>query len=231
MVYEGKAKRVFATDDPNRVIIEYKDDATAFNGQKRATIEGKGAMNNRISAIFLSLLKEAGVPTHFLGTISETETLAKRVRIVPLEVVVRNIAAGSLSMRLGLPEGKPLPVTVSEFYFKNDALGDPLVNRSHIAALGLALPATVDRMETTALQVNAILRSLLSQKGITLVDFKLEFGVDAFGNLLLADEISPDTCRFWDASSGQSLDKDLFRRDRGGLLEAYEEILRRLGGV
>ncbi|HKS69261.1 MAG TPA: phosphoribosylaminoimidazolesuccinocarboxamide synthase [Ktedonobacterales bacterium] len=231
MIYEGKAKKVYTTGDPDLVIVEYKDDATAFNGEKRGTISGKGEMNNRMTVIFFEMLGAQGIPTHYVERLSEREQLVKRVRIVPIEVVVRNIAAGSLSKRLGLPEGQELPRPIVELYYKDDALGDPLINDDHIAILGLATPEQLATMRTYALAINDILRAHLAGRNVLLVDFKLEFGTDGAGKLLLADEISPDTCRFWDAETREKLDKDRFRRDMGGVEEAYQEMLRRLGGA
>lgn len=231
MLYEGKAKKVFKTDKDNQYIVEYKDDATAFNGEKKGTISGKGHLNNEISTIFFRMLEEKGIPTHFIDRLSEREMLVKKVKIVPLEVVVRNIAAGSLAKRLGMEEGTPLTKTVVEFYYKDDDLGDPLVNNSHIDVLNLATPEQLKQMETYGRQINEILKDYLKDKNVILVDFKLEFGIDTEGNLILADEISPDTCRFWDADTKEKLDKDRFRRDLGSVEEAYQEILRRLGGT
>ncbi len=231
LLYEGKAKQVYATDRPDQVIVYYKDDATAFNGEKRGTIHSKGELNNQMTAIFFGLVGRAGVPTHFIEQLSAREQLVKKVKIVPIEVVVRNIAAGSLSKRLGLPEGTDMPQTVVEWYYKDDALGDPLINEDHIAALKLATPEQLQQMRAYALKVNNILREHLAARRVLLVDFKLEFGVDADGQLILADEISPDTCRFWDAQTREKLDKDRFRRDLGGVEEAYQEMLRRVGGV
>lgn len=231
MIYEGKAKKVYTTEDPSLVIVEYKDDATAFNGEKRGTISGKGEMNNRMTAIFFDMLGAQGIPTHYVETLSEREQLVKRVKIVPVEVVVRNIAAGSLSKRLGLPEGQELPRPIVELYYKDDALGDPLINEDHIAILDLATPEQLATIRTYALAINDILRAHLAGRNVLLVDFKLEFGTDTSGKLLLADEISPDTCRFWDAETREKLDKDRFRRDMGGVEEAYQEMLRRLGGA
>lgn len=230
-LYEGKAKKVFATDDPTLVIVDYKDDATAFNGEKRGTISGKGELNNQMTAIFFGLLGREGVPTHFVRLLSDREQLVKHVKIVPIEVVVRNIAAGSLSKRLGLPEGQALPHPIVELYYKDDALGDPLINEDHIAILGIATPDQLQRMRELALKVNDVLTRHLAGRKVLLVDFKLEFGADTEGNLLLADEISPDTCRFWDADTKEKLDKDRFRRDLGGVEQAYQEMLRRLAGV
>jgi phosphoribosylaminoimidazole-succinocarboxamide synthase len=231
MLYEGKAKKVYATDRPEYYIVEYKDDATAFNGEKRGTIGGKGELNNRMSAIFFELLGSAGIPTHYVAWLSDREQLVKRVRIIPVEVVVRNIAAGSLSKRLGLPEGEELARPIVELYYKDDALGDPLINDDHVAMLGLATPEHLQHIRAYALRVNSILREHLAGRNVLLVDFKLEFGIDATGTLLLADEISPDTCRFWDAQTKEKLDKDRFRRDMGGVEEAYQEMLRRLAGA
>ncbi|HEY7984449.1 MAG TPA: phosphoribosylaminoimidazolesuccinocarboxamide synthase [Ktedonobacterales bacterium] len=231
MLYEGKAKQVFATENPEEVIVRYKDDATAFDGKKRGTIGGKGEMNNRMTAIFFEMLAQRGIPTHFIELLSDREQLVKRVQIVLVEVVVRNIAAGSLSKRLGLPEGQALPHPIVELYYKSDELGDPLINDDHIAIMGLATPEQLVWIRKTALAINQILLADLAPRKVLLVDFKLEFGTDAAGNLLLADEISPDTCRFWDADTHEKLDKDRFRRDMGGVEEAYQEMLRRLGGV
>ena len=230
-LYEGKAKKVYATDAEDLYIVEYKDDATAFNGEKKGTITGKGHLNNEISTIFMTMLGERGIPTHFIEKLSNNEQLVKKVEIVLLEVVVRNIAAGSLAKRLGMAEGTVLPKTVVEFYYKNDDLGDPLINDSHIEVLELATPETVKTMEKYGRQINDILVEYLKARNVVLVDFKLEFGITPSGELILADEISPDTCRFWDADTMEKLDKDRFRRDMGGVEEAYQEMLRRLGGV
>ena len=229
-LYEGKAKKVFATDDPTLVLVVYKDDATAFNGQKKGTIEGKGAINNRVTNHLMKLLQTHGVPTHFVRELSARETLVKHVAIVPLEVIVRNVAAGSLSKRLGLPEGTRLAKTVLEFCYKDDALGDPMVNDYHIAAMGWASQAEMRTISDYSLKVNQVLGEYLSDLGIELIDFKLEFGRLPDGTIVLADEISPDTCRFWDTKTGEKLDKDRFRRDMGGVEGAYQEILRRLLG-
>jgi phosphoribosylaminoimidazole-succinocarboxamide synthase len=231
MLYEGKAKQVYATDDPKQVIVVYKDDATAFNGAKRGAITGKGALNNRMTAIFFQLLESKGIHTHFIETLSDREQLVRKVKIILIEAVVRNIAAGSLSKRLGLPEGEELARPIVELYYKDDALGDPLINDDHIAILNLATPEQLGQIRAEALAVNAILRAYLAERRVLLVDFKLEFGTDAQGNMLLADEISPDTCRFWDAETRQKLDKDRFRQDLGGVEEAYQEMFHRLGGV
>jgi len=226
-LYEGKAKKVFKTSDPNLYWIEYKDDATAFNGLKKGTIMNKGVLNNQISAHFFKLLESKGIPTHFVKQISDREQIVKAVEIIMVEVVVRNIAAGSLSKRLGLPEGTMLPRTVLEYYYKNDELGDPLVNEYHIQVLGLAKPEQLKTISEVALKVNDILRDYLKDKKIDLIDFKLEFGVHK-GQVILADEISPDTCRFWDIETKDKLDKDRFRRDLGNVEEAYQEVFRRL---
>jgi len=230
-LYEGKAKKVYATDSPDLYIVEYKDDATAFNGEKRGTIVGKGIINNRMSNTFFALLAKAGIPTHFVETLSDRETLVKAVKIVPLEVVVRNLAAGSMAKRLGIVEGTELRRPIVEFYYKDDALGDPLVTDDQIDALGWATEEERTTIKALALHVNEFLKAYLLERNVLLVDFKLEFGRDTAGNLLLADEISPDTCRFWDATTKEKLDKDRFRRDLGGVEEAYEEIMRRVSEV
>lgn len=229
-IHEGKAKRLYATDDPDRVLLEYTDVATAGNGEKRAEIAGKGVLNCEISTRFMEIVERAGVPTHFLEQVAPTEQIVRAVTIVPLEVVVRNIAAGSIAKRLGLEEGWPLPRPIVEHYYKRDDLNDPLLTRAHVSILDLATTDTLDRMQQKALQVNDVLTAHLASRGVTLVDFKLEFGHDSTGALLLADEISPDTCRFWDATTGEKLDKDRFRRDLGGVEQAYTELLRRLVG-
>lgn len=230
LLYEGKAKKVYRTADPDAYLVAYKDDATAGNGAKRGTIRGKGVVNNKVTNHLMRLLEQAGIPTHYLAQLSDRETLVKRVEIVPLEVIVRNVAAGSLAARLGLAEGTPLKATVLEYCYKNDALGDPMVNQYHIAALGLATPAELDVIAGYSLRINEFLRGYLKDAGIDLVDFKLEFGRDPAGQIILADEISPDTCRFWDSKTHAHLDKDLFRRDLGGAEEAYREVLQRLLG-
>jgi phosphoribosylaminoimidazole-succinocarboxamide synthase len=230
MLYEGKAKRIYQTNEPDVFWVEYKDDATAFNGEKKGSITHKGQLNNQISAIFFTMLKEHGVDNHFVKLLSDHEQLVKKVTIIPVEVVVRNLAAGSMAKRLGLEEGLALPQPVLEFYYKDDSLGDPLMVEDHIFVLQLAHAKEVEKMKELALKVNLILSDYLLEKNITLVDFKLEFGVTPEGELILADEISPDTCRFWDAKTNEKLDKDRFRRDLGGVEEAYREILQRLGG-
>jgi len=229
-VYEGKAKKVFATDDPDLFIVDYKDDATAFNGEKKGTIVGKGVINNRVTNHLMKLLESKGIPTHLVEELSERETLVKKVKIVPIEVIVRNIAAGSLSKRLGLAEGTKLASTVLEYCYKDDALGDPMINDYHIAALNLATPAELEKISAYSFKVNTILTEYLRDLGIELIDFKLEFGRTKDGTIVLADEISPDTCRFWDSKTGEKLDKDRFRRDLGGVEDAYREILKRLLG-
>ncbi|MEA4861403.1 MAG: phosphoribosylaminoimidazolesuccinocarboxamide synthase [Sphaerochaeta sp.] len=230
-LYEGKAKKVYATDEAGVYIVSYKDDATAFNGLKKGTIEHKGSINNRVSNHLMQLLEKQGIPTHLLQELSECETAVRKVRIIPLEVIVRNIAAGSLSTRLGLEEGTKLGCTVLEFCYKRDDLGDPLVNEYHIRALGLARDEELAQLSSYSLKINDILGSYLRDLGIELVDFKLEFGITDEGKLILADEISPDTCRFWDTKTGKKLDKDRFRRDLGSVEEAYQEVLFRLLGI
>ena len=227
-VYEGKAKKLYLTEDEDKLIMEYKDDATAFDGQKKGQIEKKGARNAEISKIFFELLEKKGVPTHYLKQLSETELLVKRVEIVPVEVAVRNIAAGSLVDRLGYKEGEKLEQTIVEFYYKSDELGDPLLNREHILLKGLASEAQLEKIEELGKEINDFLFDFLAERGIDLVDFKLEFGTDEEGDIYLADEISPDTCRFWDSKTEEKLDKDRFRRDLGQVENAYKEILNRL---
>nr|WP_281289525.1 phosphoribosylaminoimidazolesuccinocarboxamide synthase [Sporomusa termitida] len=228
-MYEGKAKQVFATENPDELMVYFKDDATAFNGEKRGTIDNKGVFNNKISTFFFNLLGKEGIPHHFIKMLSEREMLVKKLAILPVEVVVRNIAAGSLAKRIGWEEGRKLPTAIIELYYKDDELGDPLINDYHIQALGLATPAQVETMEKYALRINEILAAFLKDKKVELIDFKLEFGVHK-GEVLLGDEISPDTCRFWDSETGQKLDKDRFRRDLGNVEEAYREVLKRLTG-
>ncbi len=228
-LYEGKAKKVFLTDDEDVVIVSYKDDATAFNGLKKGQIAGKGIVNNRCSNHMFEILEKHGIKTHLIKELNDTETAVKKVKIVPLEVIVRNIAAGSLAKRLGLEEGTPLKSTVLEFCYKDDALGDPLVNDYHIYALGLASKQELDTIKEYAFKINDIMREYLKELNIDLVDFKIEFGRFK-GEILLADEISPDTCRFWDTVTHEKLDKDRFRRDLGGVEDAYQEILKRMMG-
>ncbi len=230
LLYEGKAKKLFTTEDPGLLRVEYKDDATAFNGKKFDRMEGKGQLNNAISIFFFEYLEKNQIPSHFVRRISETEQLVRSVQIVPLEVVVRNVAAGSLSKRIGWDEGRELPYPIVEFYYKDDDLGDPLLAEEHIRLLELATEEEMQELKKMGLAVNKVLRPLLEQKNIRLIDFKLEFGLDQNGGLLLADEISPETCRFWDADTGNKMDKDRFRRDLGGVTEAYREIYQRLTG-
>ena len=227
-IYEGKAKKVYKTDDPERYIVDYKDDATAFNGLKKGTIAGKGIINNQMSNRLMQMIERKSVPTHFVKELSERETLVKKVSIVPLEVIVRNIAAGSFSKRYGVDEGMVFEEPVIEFSYKNDALGDPLLNTDHALALKVATRAEIDTIKSYALKVNSILKAFWAECGVTLVDFKLEFGKTTDGSIILADEISPDTCRLWDSATGEKLDKDRFRRDLGGVEEAYAEIMKRL---
>ena len=230
LMYEGKAKKVFKTDDADAVIVSYKDDATAFNGQKKGQIAGKGTVNNKCSNFMFAQLEKHGIETHLIGELSDTDALVKKVEIVPLEVIVRNIAAGSLSKRLGLKEGTPLKSAVLEFCYKDDALGDPLINSYHALALKLATKEEIELIKKYAFAVNDLLKGFMKEIGIDLVDFKLEFGKTADGTIVLADEISPDTCRLWDEKTHEKLDKDRFRRDLGGAEEAYEEVMRRLMG-
>ena len=229
-LYEGKAKKVYATDDPDLVIVSYKDDATAFNGQKKGTIAGKGVINNRMSNYLFKRLEEKGIPTHFVEELSDRETVVKHVQIVPLEVIVRNVAAGSFAKRLGVEEGRQLLCPTLEFSYKNDDLGDPFINDYYALALGLATREEIDQITKMAFAVNGILKEFFEQAGVLLVDFKLEFGKTSDGTIVLADEISPDTCRLWDEKTHEKLDKDRFRRDLGGAEEAYEEVMRRLMG-
>ena len=227
-LYEGKAKKVFATDQPDLVIVDYKDDATALNGKKRGTIKGKGAINNMMTNRLMQMLEKNGVPTHIVEEISDRETVVKKVSIVPLEVIIRNVAAGSLSKRLGIPEGTPLRKPVIEYCYKCDELDDPMVNEYHIAAMGWATDEQMKLIAEYALKVDSVLIRFFKEINVELIDFKLEFGVTSDGTLVLADEISPDTCRFWDATTHEKLDKDRFRRDMGGVEEAYIEMARRL---
>jgi phosphoribosylaminoimidazole-succinocarboxamide synthase len=228
-LYEGKAKQVFATENPDELLVYFKDDATAFNGEKKGTIVNKGVLNNKISSFFFEMLGQAGIPHHFIKQVSDREMLVKKLAILPLEVVVRNIAAGSLAKRIGWEEGRKMPSPVVELYYKDDALGDPLINDSHIAAMGLATPEQVQNLKDSALKINEILTAYLKTKNIELIDFKLEFGTHK-GQVLLGDEISPDTCRLWDTVTSQKLDKDRFRRDLGNVEDAYKEVLKRLTG-
>ncbi|MGL5512544.1 MAG: phosphoribosylaminoimidazolesuccinocarboxamide synthase [Sporomusa sp.] len=228
-MYEGKAKQVYATENPDELLVYFKDDATAFNGVKFGTIVDKGILNNKISVFFFNLLSEHGIAHHFVKMVSDREMLVKKLDILPIEVVVRNIAAGSLAKRIGWQEGTKLPMPVVELYYKNDELGDPLINDYHVKALSLATPEQVETIQQHALKVNEILSAFLKTKKLELIDFKLEFGVHK-GEILLGDEISPDTCRFWDSETGQKLDKDRFRQDLGNVEQAYQEVLRRLTG-
>lgn len=231
LLYEGKAKQLFETDDENILFVSYKDSATAFNGEKKEDIDGKGILNNKITTILFEQLKSKGIESHFVEQISDNEQLVRKVDIIPLEVVVRNIAAGSLSKRLGIKEGTPLKHTIVEFYYKDDELGDPLLTNAHIELLSLATPEEIDTLQTKALEINQVLQPIFKEIGVTLIDFKLEFGKTANGEILLADEISPDTCRLWDDKTNNKLDKDVFRRNLGSLTEVYEIILFRLGGL
>ena len=228
-LYEGKPKKVFATDDPDIVIVDYKDDATAFNGLKKGTIAGKGVINNKMSNMMFRIMEQHGIPTHYVEELSDRETAVKKVKIVPLEVIIRNTAAGSFSKRYGVPEGKKLPVTVLEFSYKNDDLGDPLINDSQALAMELATPEEIQTIKNMALKVNEVMKEFFKTLNINLIDFKLEFGRFK-GQIILADEISPDTCRFWDMTTGEKLDKDRFRRDMGGVEDAYKEVFARLTG-
>ncbi len=229
-LYEGKAKKVYATADENLYIVSYKDDATAFNGLKKGTIAGKGVINNRMSNMLMQMLEQHGVPTHFVKELSDRDTLVKKVSIVPLEVIIRNISAGSFAKHYGVEEGIVFDEPTIEFSYKNDDLGDPLLNRYHALALKLATKEEIDLIERYAFKVNEVLKDYFLKMDITLVDFKLEFGRLPDGTIVLADEISPDTCRFWDVHTGEKLDKDRFRRDLGGVEDAYNEVMRRLMG-
>ena len=229
-MYEGKAKKVFATDDPNLVIVDYKDDATAFNGEKKGTIVGKGAINNVMSNHMFQLLEQQGVPTHFVEQLSERETVVKKVSIVPLEVIIRNISAGSFAKRYGVEEGIVFDEPTVEFSYKNDDLGDPLMNAYHAIALKLATREEIEQIKGMAFKVNEVMKQYFDTLNVLLVDFKLEFGKTADGKIVLADEISPDTCRLWDKTTKEKLDKDRFRRDLGGVEEEYQEIMKRVLG-
>jgi phosphoribosylaminoimidazole-succinocarboxamide synthase len=228
-LYEGKAKKVYATNDPDLVIVDYKDDATAFNGEKKGTITGKGVINNKMTNYMFGLLEKAGVPTHLVEEISDRETIVKKVSIVPLEVIVRNVAAGSFSKKLGIEEGTPLKQPTLEFSYKNDDLGDPFINDYYALGLGLATKEEIDTITKYAFMVNDYMVKFFKAINIDLIDFKIEFG-RFHGEIILADEISPDTCRFWDSTTHEKLDKDRFRRDMGGVEEAYQEIMKRLMG-
>ncbi|MBR7033209.1 MAG: phosphoribosylaminoimidazolesuccinocarboxamide synthase [Clostridia bacterium] len=229
-IYEGKAKKVYATDDADLVLVEYKDDATAFNGLKKGTIAGKGVINNKVTNHMMRMLEKEGVPTHYVEELSDRETLVRKVSIVPLEVIIRNISAGSFAKRYGVVEGITFAEPTIEFSYKNDDLGDPLINAYHAVALGLATWDEIETIKKYAFRVNDFMKKYLIELGIRLVDFKLEFGKTSDGTIVLADEISPDTCRFWDKDTNEKLDKDRFRRDLGGVEDAYQEIMRRLMG-
>ena len=229
-LYEGKAKKVYKTDNPDLYIVTYKDDATAFNGEKKGTIENKGIVNNLVTNHLMAMLETKGIKTHFVEELSDRETVVKKVEIVPIEVIVRYIAAGSLSNRLGLPEGTVLNKTVLEYSYKDDELGDPMINEYHIAALNLATPEELKIIADYAFRINDILGDYLKDLNIELIDFKLEFGRTSDGTIILADEISPDTCRFWDSTTKEKLDKDRFRRDLDGVEGAYQEVMKRLLG-
>ncbi len=230
LLYEGKAKRLYQTQDEDILFVEYKDSATAFNGEKKAEIAGKGNLNNQITTLIFEKLQANGIASHFVKRLSDNEQLVRKVDIIPIEVVTRNIAAGSLAKRLGFDEGVALKRPIVEFYYKDDELGDPFITTEHIDLLDIATPEEVQSLYDAALQVNEVLRPIFADVGVTLVDFKLEFGRDKDGNVLLADEISPDTCRLWDTKTNQKLDKDVFRRDLGSITEVYEIILQKLGG-
>lgn len=229
LLYEGKAKKVYATSDPNCCIVSYKDDATAFNGLKKGTITGKGVVNNRMSNFMFEKLEKCGIKTHFVEEINDRETVVRKVEIVPLEVIVRNVAAGSLSKRLGLPEGTKMKLPVLEYCYKDDELGDPMINDYHIFAIELATREELDKIAEMSLKINEEMLAYFDTVNVDLIDFKLEFGRTSDGEIILADEISPDTCRFWDKETKEKLDKDRFRRDMGGVEEAYDEMMKRLG--
>lgn len=230
LLYEGKAKKVFKTDDENVLLVAYKDDATAFNGIKKGTIAGKGAINNQMTNYIMKLLEKNGVRTHFIKELSERETLVKKVSIVPLEVIIRNVSAGSFAKRYGVEEGIVFEEPTIEFSYKNDELGDPLINAYHAAALSLATKAEIETIKNMAFKINKLMKEFFAGLNIKLIDFKIEFGKTSEGEIVLADEISPDTCRLWDAETNEKLDKDRFRRDMGGVEEAYNEVMRRLFG-
>ena len=229
-LYEGKAKKVYATNDPDLVIVDYKDDATAFNGEKKGTIAGKGVINNRMTNFMFKMLEKEGVPTHLVEEISDRDTIVKKVSIVPLEVIIRNVAAGSFSKRMGVEEGKQLLCPILEYSYKNDDLGDPFINDYYALALGIATKEDLDTIAKYAFKVNEFMVKFFKGLNIDLIDFKIEFGKTSDGTIILADEISPDTCRFWDSTTHEKLDKDRFRRDMGGVEEAYQEIMKRLMG-
>ncbi|MGN0397872.1 MAG: phosphoribosylaminoimidazolesuccinocarboxamide synthase [Candidatus Fimimorpha sp.] len=227
-LYEGKAKKVFLTDDPDVLIVDYKDDATAFNGLKKGTISGKGVVNNRMTNVVFQMLEKKGVPTHYVKELSDRETAVKKVEIVPLEVIIRNVAAGSFSKKLGVEEGTKLLTPTLEFSYKNDELGDPFINSYYALALGLATQEEIDTITKYAFQINEELKAYFAQVNMELIDFKIEFG-RFHGQIILADEVSPDTCRLWDMDTHEKLDKDRFRRDLGGVEDAYQEVFKRLG--
>ncbi len=227
-LYEGKAKKVHETEDPNLVVVSYKDDATAFDGQKKGSITGKGVVNNRMSNMMMQLLEKEGIPTHYVEELSERETVVKKVEIVPLEVIIRNVSAGSFAKRYGVEEGIVFDEPTLEFSLKNDDLGDPLINARHALALKLATPEEIEKIEEYTFKLNEVLKEAFKKLNLRLVDFKVEYGRDKDGNIVLADEISPDTCRLWDLDTGEKLDKDRFRRDLGGVEEAYQEVMNRL---
>ena len=229
-LYEGKAKKVYATNDPDLVIVDYKDDATAFNGEKKGTIAGKGVINNKMTNFMFKMLEKEGVPTHQVEEISDRETIVKKVSIVPLEVIIRNVAAGSFSKRMGVEEGKQLLCPILEYSYKNDDLGDPFINDYYALALGIATKEELETIAKYAFKVNEFMVKFFKGLNIDLIDFKIEFGKTSDGTIILADEISPDTCRFWDSTTHEKLDKDRFRRDMGGVEEAYQEIMKRLMG-
>lgn len=229
-MYEGKAKRVYATEDPSLVIVSYKDDATAFNGLKKGTIAGKGVINNKMSNFLMQILEKEGVKTHFVEELSDRDTLVKRVKILPLEVIIRNVSAGSFAKHYGVEEGIVFAEPTIEFSYKNDDLGDPLLNEYHALALGIATKEEIALVKSMAFKINEVLKAYFKNLNVTLVDFKIEFGKTTDGEIVLADEISPDTCRFWDSTTGEKLDKDRFRRDLGGVEDAYREMMRRLMG-
>ena len=230
MLYEGKAKQIFRTENENEVIVHYKDDATAFNGEKKAQIDNKGILNNAITSMIFEMLNKEGIKTHFIEKLNERDQLCKKVSIVPLEVIVRNVAAGSMAKRLGLEEGYKLKTTVFELSYKDDELGDPLINDYHAVAIGATTFEELNKIYDMTNKINDLLKEFFKKQNINLIDFKIEFGRDEKGEILLADEISPDTCRFWDATTGEKLDKDRFRRDLGNVEEAYKEILNRIKG-
>lgn len=230
MIYEGKAKQIFKSNNENEVIVHYKDDATAFNGEKKAQIDNKGILNNSITSTIFQMLNEAGIKTHFIKKLNDRDQLCKKVSIIPLEVIVRNVAAGSMAKRLGIEEGFNLKTTVFELSYKDDSLGDPLINDYHAVAIGATTFEELNKIYDMTNKINNLLKEFFKKQNINLIDFKIEFGRDENGEILLADEISPDTCRFWDATTGEKLDKDRFRRDLGNVEEAYEEILNRIKG-